>query len=76
MIQHVEVAVVQLDGKQITQVHRVSLSLIGVEKRKYLKHDLPDCEHWKFGLGLRLLQEMDLPLELGQNNLHDSWCNL
>ena len=45
MIEDLDVVVVQLDKKQITQVHCVHLSVIDVEERKYVKHYLPDREN-------------------------------
>ena len=41
MIEHLETVVVQLDMKQVTQVHRVHLSLIDVEEQEDSTHKWP-----------------------------------
>ena len=48
LIEHLEIVVAQYI-QQVTQVHRVPLSLI-VGEDKYVKHDLPAREHWTFFL--------------------------
>ena len=73
MILHLAVVVAQLDVEQIIQVHRWPLSFINVEEREHLMHDLPACRRWTFVLVLRFLYEIDLPLDIGRNNLHDSF---
>ena len=73
LIEHLEIVVVQLDTKQITQVHRVPLGLIDAEEQKYLEQYLRARTHWTFVFVLRFSQEIDLSPEY---NLHDSFDNL